>query len=153
MATFSRGVRYELKQLSTRQPNDGSFRTVLTCPTNSNYYIFINMIRQYNGTGLRKAFLGIGTATGNLDTTYYKTLSSPIVITYNDEPTFVPYDLWHPSLSTDNSVSTQNDVTHLEDMAGRLLVPGEYIQSATNNPTHRLIIYYTEVYFGGQSDY
>ena len=116
MSTFGRGIRYEMKKITSPATGSG-FSTILTVPSNSNYFVFLNYFFDGSGRVLR-------------------TVLENGVVNGEESGTAGNWIKWQDYNSTD-------DNTRFVSSGGRIDI------SLGGTGT----IYYTEVYFGGQSDY
>jgi hypothetical protein len=116
MSTFGRGIRYEMKKITSPATGSG-FSTILTVPSNSNYFVFLNYFFDGAGRVLR-------------------TVLENGVVNGEESGSAGNWIKWQDYNSTD-------DNTRFVSSGGSLSL------SLGGNAT----VYYTEVYFGGQSNY
>lgn len=147
MSTFGRGLRYELKRVTGNVPN--SQTTVLSVPANANYYIFLQFVSLDNANGAFKVAQRI---TGG--DVLWDISSSPWFGSATDSNNMMPPDAIDAHSEFANiGTTTPVSASDVHDaMALRYLMPNQYLQlRSTSSGDYR--VYYTEVYFGGQSNY
>jgi len=143
MSTFGRGVRLELKRIGPTVAGAG-FSTVLSVPSSSNYFIFINKIEE-SACNVRIARQVIGTSAP-----YTNFTTSNETINVNNSEPFIDYLSGVQDLNqTGVNATDVLDVTFHE----RLMKPNDALQISGNGVNSNYVVWYTEVYFGGQANY
>ena len=144
MSTFGRGIRYELKKVQGNMP--ASLSTILSVPSSSNYFIFINTINHGGTTG--------GGAGFQVQHSFYDTTAGESFKITGTVSLFTSYHVQFMDFGSGAgtaAVSTGAS-TVLIPYSDRIIYPGGRLQ-ATFTPSNNYRILYTEVYFGGQSNY
>lgn len=131
MSTFGRGLRAEFKKISGLGAS--GFNTILSCPSSSNFFIFVVMLDNDNGLGFRRQRSILDTSGTGAFTTTNDTLSS--------DQEIVEYFSGAQGESLTDSFQT------------RLLLPNDALQFNGNGSSSYYNVIYQEIYFGGQSDY
>jgi hypothetical protein len=153
MRTFGRGVRAEYKRFYDQQVPGGSPLTALSVPSQANYFIFINKVH-FSGI----VSLGVNNPSG---TTYNGGIN--VGQTFRIDTSGYPgsgakfVDFLH-GVTTYSYISGAPDIDPDESFpfGYRIIQPGGYIRyigTGLGSGTGSLLVYYQEIYFGGQHNY
>lgn len=138
MSSFGRSTRYELKRISGLNGISSSEQTILSTPSNSNYFIFINLIDNISSAATFRIYRTLGT-TGTTSSQLY----------------------WNASVSTSTEFMEHGSDSGTQSIPSglatdfkyydRFLMPGWSL--TFNGSQAGYLVYYTEVYFGGLANY
>ena len=122
MTTATKGLRYELKKVTTS--GAGNQQDLLSVPANSNYFIFINYMNSANkSNGVANIYFDGNVSEGPTGIQDVNSNAGPMDFAVNAPSVGIQYH-------------------------ERLVYPGGFVRTNFGQPVE---ITYTEVYFGGQS--
>ena len=123
-----------------------SLSTILSVPSSSNYFIFINTLNHGGTTG--------GGAGFQIQHSFYNTTAGESFKITGSVSIFTSEHVQFMDFGSGAEAAEASTGTGVVTMpySDRIIYPGGRLQ-ATFTPTNNYRVLYTEVYFGGQSSY